>query len=126
MALGKVGNSANFIYSGFRSLAEAQLIKDRGGIILYIDAPDAFRYERIIERNRGNESFTLEDQQRLDEQERSSRDPLAESLDSVKNVSDGIVNNDGELQDLYRQLDSIVAKYANYRQPSISTLKGKQ
>jgi len=111
--LEKTGDSVNLVNSGFRSAAEAQLIKDRGGKILYIDAPDQLRYERIATRNRDVEVFSIESQRLLDEQERSSKKPMAENLESVKKVADDIIDNDGELADLYIKLDAVVSKYVN-------------
>ena len=61
------------IVSGLRSIGEAKKIKELGGILVYIDAPIEVRYNRMIQRNRDNETqITLKDYKEREKKEMSS------------------------------------------------------
>jgi dephospho-CoA kinase len=110
-AIQKFADAKNIIVSGFRSPAEAQYIKDQGGVIIYIQAPDTVRHQRISERQREHEDTSAEFLQKLDQQEHSSTQPMAENLELVRDLSDEVVSNDGSLDELHYKLDDIVAKH---------------
>jgi dephospho-CoA kinase len=44
------------VFTGIRSLGEANTIKKHGGIMVYVDAPIEVRYERVKSRQRDGES----------------------------------------------------------------------
>lgn len=103
--LEKAGNAESVVYSGFRSIAEAEAVKKQGGVVLYIDAGDSARHERIIERQRDGDVIDKALLVALDKQEGSADDILNENLADVKKVADHIILNDGTLEELYAKLD---------------------
>lgn len=93
------------IYSGFRSVAEANAVKERGGVIIYIDASDDTRHDRILDRQRDGDVIDKALLVALDKQEGSADGVLNENLVDVKKIADVVIVNDGSLEDLYAKLD---------------------
>jgi dephospho-CoA kinase len=110
LALEHAEDTTGAVYSGFRSLPEAQAVKDRGGIIIYVDAPAAIRHKRIISRLRAGDTATSEELTRLDRREQDSGIAMGENLVAVKALVDVTIINDGTRGELYRQLDDVCAK----------------
>ena len=50
-------NNNGVIWSGFRSPSEAQVIKNHGGYIFYVDAPMDLIHQRIKNRQRDGDNF---------------------------------------------------------------------
>ncbi len=98
------------VVSGFRSPAEAMGHQRKGGVVIYIDAPYDTRFQRIQERGRAHDVGSPEALKRLDTQEATSTDAMAENLDSVKNIADAVIMNDGGINDLHTKLDGVIAE----------------
>ncbi len=107
--LEKAKGHEHVIYSGFRSPSEAQAVKERGGTILYIDAPDTVRHTRIVERKREGDVVQKAILVSLDKQESNAGDILNEDLGGVKTIANEIIVNDGTLEDLHAKLDKFCA-----------------
>lgn len=102
------GGSSNIVNSGFRSPEEAKLIKESGGIIIFIEASQKLRHERVLARSRADDAdinLVL-----LDDKEAKSNDMLADSLEDVRIMSDFIIANDSSLESLYAKIDAIFLK----------------
>ena len=94
--------SNKLLISGVRAIGESDAIRKAGGMIVYVDAPQKLRYERMVSRLRDDESqisfaeFT--------EREKSEWHAGSEkgdfSLKSVKNNADIILHNESDLQGL--------------------------
>src|SRR3982751_5675275 len=76
------------ITSGFRTYAEAQIIKDRGGIIIYIDASKGTRYQRVATRNRQGDPLTNDKFIEIDMREQNGDTASDENLSKVKEIAD--------------------------------------
>lgn len=98
------------VYSGFRSPSEAKYVKDRGGYVIYIDAPTEVRHARILERKRSDDTTDKELLNQIDKRELEAEAEAGENLQVVKELADFVVNNDGELADLHKKLDSVLEK----------------
>ena len=98
----------HLVVSGFRSPLEAKERQEHGGIVVYIDAPNELRYERILSRKRAHDAGSLDELRRLDSQERDSADPMAENLSAVKAIADIVIVNDGTLLQLHEKLDELI------------------
>ncbi|HLC91561.1 MAG TPA: AAA family ATPase [Candidatus Saccharimonadales bacterium] len=82
------------IVSGFRALAEAQAVKDAGGIIIYIDAPLEKRYMWMQGRGRDKEAtVSLEEFKKRESNENGGVDP-AFDISAIKNIADAVIQND--------------------------------
>lgn len=100
------GGSGNIIISGFRSPEEAKLIKQAGGVIIYIEAREETRHQRVITRSR--ESEDSERIKAIEKKESQSSNKLAESLIDIRSISDAIILNDSSVEDFYEKLKDIV------------------
>jgi adenylate kinase len=97
----------SFVANGFRSPAEATLFKESGAFIIYIDAPEGERHERIGARARGDDVKEIHLLRALDDQERGSQSPVGENLEDIRPMADVVIVNDGSLEDLYEKLDNV-------------------
>ncbi|MCU0667203.1 MAG: AAA family ATPase [Patescibacteria group bacterium] len=98
---------AGVIVTGIRSLGEAKVIKELGGILLYIDAPIELRYNRTKNSARDGEvNLSLEEFRLGEEKELSSGITDADfNLAKVKEVADSFIENQGTLEEFYYQAE---------------------
>lgn len=102
--LAQTNGGQDLVNSGLRSLSEASAVKEKSGQIVYIDAPETTRHDRIVSRQRAGEVDAGLLKQ-LDKQESASRLIVGENLIKVKAMADTIIVNDGSLAELYKELD---------------------
>lgn len=101
----------HLVVSGFRSPVEAAERKRRGGIIVYIEAPDHIRHARIKSRQRAHDDIAKHRLASLDKQEHSSTSALAENLNEVRAMSDVIIVNAGSIEELQKKLDAFIEQF---------------
>ena len=106
----KFPDAPYIIISGFRSPAEATGHQRKGGIVIYVDAPYTLRLDRIRSRGRAYDVMSEDSLKKLDAQEATSKDAMAENLDAVKQIADIVLINDGTTDELYAALDEAIAK----------------
>lgn len=99
--------SGDIVNSGFRSPAEGALIKNAGGFIIYIDAPESERHVRVLERSRDGEN--AREVQAIENKEAYSDNKLNESLSDVREMADIIISNDGSIDDFYAKIQAEVS-----------------
>ena len=81
------------VVSGFRAIAEAQAVKDKGGVIVFIDAPEQLRFERLRDRARVEEGvLSFEEFKKREEAENGGVDP-AFDISAIKSISDYVIIN---------------------------------
>ncbi len=111
--LTKAASDHDIVNSGVRSYAEAQLIKNAGGRIIYIDAPAKIRHERLAIRQKSNELVDTESLQKIDMREKGSDNPLDENLTAIMAIADHIIINDTDLSGFYKKLNDIIVGHAH-------------
>jgi dephospho-CoA kinase len=94
-------------FVGLRSGYNAQKIQDSGGVIIFLDAPQATRYERKKSQN-GFSIESFEDFKLQEERQLNSLDHLGADLESVINQADYIVNASVPLAEVYKAIDHII------------------
>jgi len=88
--------------SGFRAWAEAQVIRDHGGIIMFTDAPTEVRYERTVARGRDNEKHnSLEEFLKREDTENGAVNSEF-SIAGIKPRADIVFDNAENLDDFLR------------------------
>lgn len=86
------------IVSGFRALAEAQAVKDAGGIIIYTDAPFEKRYNWMVGRGRDKEvEITPEEFKKREADENGGVDPDF-NISTIKSIADAVIENNGTFE----------------------------
>ena len=93
------------VVSGFRSPAETKVVQENGGLIIYIDAPEAVRHARILERARPGDPVDTEGLAALEARE-ASMNAAGENVAAMKETADIVIVNDGSAAELYSQLDA--------------------
>ena len=84
--------------SGLRAWAEAEVIKNHGGIIVYTDAPVKTRYIRTIKRARDGEKFNTFEEFQAREANENGEVNSQFSIAGIKPKADIIIDNDMELE----------------------------
>lgn len=96
---------SGLIVSGFRALAEAEAVKDAGGIVLYVDAPERIRYERLVGRARAEEgTLAFEDFKEREAAENGGVDP-AFDITAIKDIADYILVNDASPEEFFKEAE---------------------
>lgn len=84
--------------SGFRAWAEAEVIKDGGGIIVFTDAPQELRYQRSIKRARDNERLSSFEEFKKREASENGGVKSEFSIAGIKPRADVVIDNDKNLE----------------------------
>ncbi|GEM_PF-385631 len=105
LALDKMRHCKNVVIDGVRSKGEIEAIKQRGGVIIYVEAKPELRYERLVkrkaEKDRAINSF--EDFKRMDNEEERLY-----HTSKLKDLADFVIVNEGTLEDLRREVEKIL------------------
>ncbi|MFO0920613.1 MAG: nucleoside monophosphate kinase [Candidatus Saccharimonadales bacterium] len=84
------------VVSGFRALEEAKVIKEAGGIIVFVDADADIRFKRMKDRARAEESdLSREEFNNREDAENGQTDPAFNIL-AIKDIADITINNNGD------------------------------
>jgi dephospho-CoA kinase len=102
-----LAKTSGLITSGFRTYAEAQIIKDRGGIIIYVDASEGTRYQRVATRNREGDPLTNAKFMEIDRRERNGSTASDENLSKIKDIADIVIENEGTVEELQSKLKNL-------------------
>ena len=98
--------NGNVAVDSVRHPAEAQALRESGKPfwLLWVDADEALRFERIRSRGRSGDPETLEKLRELEGRELASENPAAQQLLAVRDIADAHVDNSGDLEHLRSQL----------------------
>jgi dCMP deaminase len=110
----------NYVIDSVRHPAEVEALRALTGRfrLLWVEADEAIRHERIRERARPGDPRTLAELRRLEGQELGSDDPAAQQLLAVRELADLTVRNDGPLAALHQALQAILASSLAFDRPS--------
>lgn len=95
------------VVDGVRRLSDILLLKQEPNFhLLYVDASIQLRYERIVKRvqNADDQTKTFEEFQQDNEREAEI------SIKALQSQADGVVENDGDLEKLFQQVDVFIKK----------------
>jgi dCMP deaminase len=110
----------NYVIDSVRHPAEVEVLRSRGGRfkLLWVEAPEATRLERIVARGRGGDPASLEELRALEGRELGSGDPAAQQLLAVRELADVDVPNDGSIEDLRRVVHEVLQDNLFFERPS--------
>jgi dCMP deaminase len=103
-----------------RHPAEVEVLRARGSQfkLLWVEAGEEQRLERIRERGRGGDPQTLEELRALEGRELGSPDPSAQQLLAVRELADLSIRNEGSIEELRAALHEILADNIFFERPS--------
>ncbi len=109
----------NYVIDSIRHPAEVAALRAAGpGFrLLWIDADEGTRMERIRRRGRGGDPTTLDGLRQLEGRELRSDDPAAQQLLDVRELSDFRLGNDGALEVLHADLQQVLARSLHFERP---------
>ncbi len=109
----------HYAIDSIRHPAEVQVLRSaaRGFRLLWVEAPEALRLERLRKRARPGDPQTLEELRRLEGRELRSADPSAQQLLDVRELADHVVANDAGLEALHQELQRLIATDLRFERP---------
>ncbi len=97
------------VISGIRAPGEVHLIKGLGGRIIFIDADQAMRYQRLVTRRRDGEvTATFAEFVAFELTEEDSQVSHGQNTRAIRIMSDHFIDGGAELSDFHQQIDSLV------------------
>jgi dephospho-CoA kinase len=96
---------ARLAVSGIRAVGEAEVVKDGGGFLLFVDAPAETRYSRLIARGRQGEfASTLQEFVDFEARESSGDGQYVQNIKAVRSSCDQLIYNNNGLPELAEQV----------------------
>ncbi len=117
---GQLSPDRNYVIDSVRHPAEVDLlrVRTRRFKLIWVEADEAGRFERIRARGRGGDPASLEELRALEGRELASADPAAQQLLAVREIADFVVQNDGSIEELRRSVHGILAENFFFERPS--------
>lgn len=105
--LAKMDPARDYAVDSVRHPAEVEPLRSGGRpfLLLWVDADESVRFERMRARGRVGDPETLEELRLLEARELGSADPAAQQLDAVEKISDCVLRNDAGIDALSAALD---------------------
>ena len=102
------------IIESIRTFGEIISLRDKGKFLLIaVDADPKIRFERIKMRDSETDQISFKKFKEDEEKEMNSSDPNKQNLKRCITEADFTILNDGNLKDLYAQIESILNQLAN-------------
>ena len=109
----------NYVVDSVRHPAEVEVLRSRGrGFhLLWVDAPQALRFERLRARARPGDPETLEEFRRLESLELESESEAGQQLLAVRETADFRIQNEGALDALHESLRRVLERTQSFERP---------
>ncbi len=117
--LPKLQRDRNTVIDSIRHPGEVELLRaaTQQFRLIWIDAAEALRLERIRGRGRSGDPTGLAELRRLEGRELGSDDPAAQQLLAVRALADDVIGNDGALRELHEQLHHLLRSNLAFERP---------
>jgi dephospho-CoA kinase len=102
----------NAIIEALRAIGEADLLKSNGVPIIAVDADRKTRYERAVLRGSNKDKVTFEEFCIQEDKEMAQTAANEMNIGAVMKMADYTVHNDGTVEELYAQIEEVLAKLA--------------
>ena len=110
----------NHVVDSVRHPTEVEVLRAQSDQfkLIWIEADEEVRLERIRARGRGGDPTTAEDLRRLEGRELGSDDPAAQQLLAVRDLADFTIANDGSLENLHQTTQHVLERTLFFERPS--------
>ena len=117
---GRLVSDRNYVIDSVRHPAEVEVLRALTGHfrLIWVDADEAIRLERIRARRRSGDPTTLDELRRLEAAELGSDDPSTQQLLAVRELADFSLDNGGSLEDLHEALQEMLERSFFFERPS--------
>jgi len=99
------------IIESVRALAEAEFLKQNGGILLAVDAEQALRFKRVHARRSESDQVSFAEFCAHEELEKNDPDPNGMQKAAVIAMADATIENNGSLEELHAQVDTFLEQF---------------
>lgn len=106
----KEEHAENVVIDSIRAFAEAQTLKEHGGILIAVDADQKLRYERVQARRSESDHVSFAEFKKHEELEMHDPDPHGMQKAKVIGMADYVVVNNGSLRVLNGEIENILCK----------------
>ncbi|MFO8087722.1 MAG: AAA family ATPase [Bacteroidales bacterium] len=104
----------NCVIESIRTPGEVEALKKRGSFFLFaVDAKPELRYQRIIQRDSETDQVSFQTFLENEKLEMQSDDPNKQNIQACINQANFIFKNDGNKDDLYKQLKQVLQQIKN-------------
>ena len=104
-----VENGADAIIESVRTPGEVESLRKQEHFLLFaVDADPKIRYERVVGRGSETDHISYETFLENEAREMSSTDPNHQNIGRCMQMADYLFTNDGDFEDLYRQVESVI------------------
>jgi len=115
----KIEEDKNYVVDSIRNPAEvSELKKNKRFFLFYVTAPEEMRFERTKDRNREEDPRTFEAFRRIEKLEMENAEKTKQNLKETFALSDKKIVNDGDLKELYDDIDSALGEVAEEFKPN--------
>jgi dCMP deaminase len=116
----QLASDRNYVIDSVRHPAEVQELRQRTSSfkLVWVEAPDEVRIERIRARGRSGDPTTLEALLELEGRELGSDDPAAQQLLAVEEIADFRVSNAGNIDELRQSVHQFLGDNLFFDRPS--------
>ncbi len=116
----KLDPQHNYAVDSIRHPAEVEVLRGRtrNFRLIWIQARDALRLERIRSRGRPGDPTSLEELHRLEQRELASADESGQQLLAVRELADYTVDNNGDLETLHEAVQGVLRDLLFFERPS--------
>lgn len=99
----------NTVIESIRTPGEVASLREKENfILLAVNADPKIRYERILDRNSETDHVSFDVFMENEKREMETTDPTKQNLSECIKQADFILSNDGDFEELYRQVDQIM------------------
>jgi dephospho-CoA kinase len=98
------------VIDSLRAVAEAETLKNNGGILLAIDADQLLRYDRVQRRRSESDQVTLEQFIEHEDLEANDPDPHGMQKRQVMSMADYTIYNDNDTEVLFAEVEKFLEK----------------
>jgi dephospho-CoA kinase len=98
------------VVESVRTVAEANYVRNQGGIVLGVDADPVVRYERILARGSETDHVSYDAWKAQERSETNPDDPNKQDVFGALRASDVIILNSTTLEDLYEAVDAFLER----------------
>ncbi|MCQ2275480.1 MAG: AAA family ATPase [Bacteroidales bacterium] len=101
----------NAIIESVRTPGEVESLRKNEHFLLFaVDADPKVRYDRVVLRNSETDHVSYETFIENEQREMSSTDPAHQNVGRCMEMADYVFHNDGDFDDLYRQVEEVLGK----------------
>ncbi len=110
----------NYVIDSVRHPAEVAALRaaDSAFKLIWVDANEGTRFERLRARGRGGDPESLEELRRLEGREQGGDDPAGQQLAAVREMADFRLQNDDDLAHLHAEVQRILERSLFFERPS--------